>query len=322
MSSRNKPIISLIVPAYNVAEFLPDCLQSLGAQTDFEDYEIIVIDDGSTDGTAKICDEYQSDKLYVIHQKNAGLSGARNTGIKQARGEFLSFVDGDDVVSPDFLKRLYDTAIKTSADIVICDFAEFSAKLPTFSHKISTPTFTDGHAAAKRLLIAQENRDVIICNKLFRGSLFSDIEFPVGKLHEDNLTTYKLLSTASRVASISEPLYYYRKRSGSIMAEQDLLARLKVKETAAKEAINFFKNNTDLKNAAEIALLLSKFAYLDNIASGKIKNQALWQETVQEIKAMKPAALKNPYLTSKLKLYLKMLSQPSLYRLFRKSIHE
>ncbi len=322
MADQKSLKISVIVPAYNIENYLSNCLDSILAQ-DFSDYEIIVVDDGSSDGTSKICDEYAKkyDKISTIHQKNAGLSAARNTGIKNAKGEYLAFIDGDDLIAKSFLSRLYKAAASTSSDISICNIYEFS-KTPISSIKSSEIKVVDGNDATKRLLIGQENRDIIVCNKLFKKEIFESIKFPVGQLHEDTLTTYKLLSIASKVADVDDVLYFYRKRPGSIMAEQDLLERLKIKERAAKEATEYFKNNLELKQAAEIALLLSKFAYLDNIASGKIHDQKLWQETIKEINSSRKSYKNNPYLTKKLKLYLTLLKTPVTYKTFRKVIHE
>lgn len=313
---------SVIVPAYNIENYLPACLDSILAQ-DFQDFEIIIVDDGSTDNTPKICDEYQkkSMNINVIHQKNAGLSAARNTGIKQSKGEYLAFIDGDDIIAPDFLSRLLYAAERTSAEVAICGFLEFTDKIPQTTPSDRQEIYTSKEAV-KKLLISQENYYIIVCNKLYKRELFKNTKFPIGELHEDNLTTYKLLAEATRVVTVSDKLYFYRKREGSIMAEQDLLARLKIKERAAKEAIEYFDNTPDLKQAARVALLLSKFAYLDNVASGKIHDQNLWQKTVKEIKNSKKAYLKNPYLTKKLKLYLNLLNTPAFYKIFRKIIHE
>lgn len=313
--------ISVIIPAYNIEEYLSACLDSVLSQK-FKDFEIIIVDDGSTDNTPKICDEYQKkfSQISVLHQKNTGLSAARNAGIKKAKGEYLALIDGDDLIAKDFLSHLYQTAIETTSDIVICDFLEFS-KTPPHTAGSHLPTTTDGQAAAIRLLVGQENRDVIACNKLYKRALFKDIKYPVGALHEDNLTTYKLLAKAHRVAIAPEALYFYRRREGSITAEQDIRSSLEAKERAAREAIQYFKNSKELHSAAEIALLLSYFAYLDNIAAGRIKDQTLWQETIKKIKASKKSYLNNPYLTKKLKLYLALIKIPFIYKLFRKIIH-
>lgn len=315
------PLISVIVPAYNIETFLPACVESIESQS-YKNFEVILVDDGSTDHTPEICDKYkgQFKNISIVHQKNAGLSSARNTGINKAKGEYLAFVDGDDLVAPEFLTQLYKVANLSCADISECGYVEFDKAAAPTSRDHNLKIYTTSEAVTN-LLIGQENKDVVTWNKLYKKELFRDIKFPVGELHEDNLTTYKLLGKSPNVAVFDDELYCYRQRSGSIMAEQDLLARLNQKERSAREAIEYFDKNSDLKQSAKVALLLSKFAYLDNIASGRIHDKNLWQKTVKEIKQSKKEYQKNPHLTKKLKLYLALLKAPFLYRLFRKIIH-
>ena len=315
-------LISVIVPAYNIKNYISDCLNSILAQ-DFLGYEIVIVNDGSTDDTPKICSKYAEkyNKIKVIHQKNAGLSAARNTGIKNAKGKYLAFIDGDDIIDKNFLSRLYQAIETTGSDIAICNFIEFSETVPTSAKASSEIKVVNRDEAVTALLIKQENRDVIACNKLYKKELFKNIKFPVGEIHEDNLTTYKLLAAASKVANIEDGLYFYRRHSGSITDTHELVLGLKMKERAAREAIEYFKSNQKLERAAEIALLLSEFAYLDNIASGKIHDQELWRETIKKINSSHKSYKTNPYLTKKLKLYLALLRFPSLYKLFRKIIH-
>ena len=318
-----KELISIIVPAYNIEEYLSPCMDSILSQ-DYENFEIVLIDDGSTDNTPSICNKYKEkdSRVIVIHQRNAGLSVARNAGIKHARGKYLAFVDGDDLIAPGFLSGLYQAASENSAEVTMCGYAEFSGTPDKFSPKKSTCKTYDSSEIVTRLFIAQENYDIVTWNKLYKKELFNTISFPIGELHEDTLTTYKILAAANKIATLEDKLYYYRKRSGSIMAEQDLLDRLKTKERAAKEAIKYFSNDNNLKSAAEVALLLAKVAYLDNIASGKIRDKNLWQRTIKEINVSRKEYKNNPYLTKKLKLYLNLLKTPFVYKLFRKTIHE
>ena len=119
------PKVSIIIPAYNIEKYLSACLDSALSQ-DFSNYEIVVIDDGSTDNTPKISDEYAKkyENVITIHQKNSGLSSARNTGIKRAKGEYVALIDGDDIIAPNFLARLYQAVTKTNSDIAICNFQE------------------------------------------------------------------------------------------------------------------------------------------------------------------------------------------------------
>ena len=124
MEESNGKLVSIIVPVYQVKEYVGECVESLRAQT-YTNLEILLVDDGSTDGSGEICDEYvrSDNRIRVIHQKNRGLSAARNTGLDQAAGEYVAFVDSDDVVLPDFIETLYDLSGRYQADIAACDAA-------------------------------------------------------------------------------------------------------------------------------------------------------------------------------------------------------
>lgn len=323
----NTPLISVIVPVYNLEKYLPACLDSLLAQT-YQNLEIILVDDGSTDHSAKLCDAFvkliasrpgqaNSPSAKAIHQKNQGLSAARNAGIKAASGELLVFVDGDDLVSQNFLLNLVSTLQNYDADLAVCGFQTFENTPELSKSQKNTPktSVISGEKAVVNLLVGQENLDIMSCNKLYRKKLFDGIEFPVGELNEDSLTTYKLYAAAKKVSYTNEKLYFYRQnRTGSIMKEQNLLVRLGQREKAAREAIKYFSDDKHLAPAAEISLLTAKFAYLDNALYKKIPEN-YGTSALDWIKSHKTNCLKNPYLTKKLKLYLKNLN---LYKIFRK----
>jgi len=309
-----KPLISIIVPAYNVQDYITDCLTSLTLQT-YANLEIIVIDDGSTDQTGNICDALASNdqRIRVIHQQNAGLSSARNKGIIESKGGLIAFVDGDDTVKPEYVEKLVEN-LSEHDDISVCGYLEKDNNVEKIV-QLPTVERLSGIEATKRLLINQENYDLVAWNKLYRKKLFIEhqIKYPVGEIHEDSLTTYKLYAAARQVSFCQEPLYAYRHRSGSIMSEIAKIKSLEFRERAANEAIEYFKNNTELKPAAEIALLTAKFAYLDCAIRGEI-DQKHGDEAESWIKEHKKAYRHNPSLTKKLRLYLKL---GSLYRAFR-----
>ena len=119
-------LVSVIVPVYNVSPYLREALDSVINQT-YKELEIIIVDDGSTDGSASIYEEYAASdpRIKLIHQANKGLSGARNTGLEHATGEFVSFIDSDDSISPMFIESLVNAMVSTSADVSICRFSAF-----------------------------------------------------------------------------------------------------------------------------------------------------------------------------------------------------
>lgn len=311
-----KPLISIIVPVYNVEDFVGKCLESIIRQS-YENLDIVVVDDGSTDGSGEICDEFakKDKRIRVFHKKNGGLSDARNFGMKKSKGELIAFVDSDDWVKKDYISVMYEAMGETNAGVVVCGYNNVKPKDITMS----------GKDATVKLLTKQENLDIVAWNKLYRKSLFLDNEiyFPVGKKHEDTLTTYKVLSKARKVNYISQSLYEYVERKNSIMGEGKIEERLLVRERAVKEAVEYFKNNADLKQAAEISLLLAEYAFLDFAISGKIDKK--YGEIAKKwIKKHKKEYVDNKYLTNKLKIYNLMSTNldGGMYWAFRKIKHE
>jgi len=215
-----KPLISIIVPVYNVEQYLQRCLESIINQT-YKNLEIILVDDGSPDNCPQICDDYaaKDNRIMVIHKKNGGLSDARNAGLDICKGKFISFVDSDDWIDTNYIKTLFDLLTETKTDIAIGNFfkTDGSKKNPTFpiQHRTLKPTeaiicCTRGNTPAF----------AISCSKLYKKELFDNLRFPVGKYHEDEFTTYLLFYKSTSVAYTSQVLYYYYSRETSITASQ------------------------------------------------------------------------------------------------------
>lgn len=319
----NTPLISVIVPAYNVEKYIKTCLDSLVSQT-YPNFEIIVINDGSTDQTEEVLKDYQSNhKIRVYSQKNSGISAARNQGIKLANGELICFIDSDDSVKSDFLEKLALPLLDDPiVDITVCSYQEKFEK-SIINHVLKNQKIT-GYQATKDFLIKQQDFNILIWNKLYRKSLFTDyhIEYPVGRIHEDNLTTYKLFFHAQKIAYIPDELYIYQRTHSEITknrySEEKTLKRLEAKEQMAIEAGQYLQNS-DLKLAADVALLLAYFAFLDHAINRRIE-KSYYQVYLKKIKKLSSSQLKNPFLTKKLRLYLKLIHSPRgiLYQIFRK----
>lgn len=310
----NKPkkelvLVSVIVPVYNVGKYVGKCLRSL-LQQSYGRVEIIVVDDGSTDESGKICDDLAQNepRMRVFHKKNGGLSSARNFGIAKARGEWLAFVDSDDYVRKNFISELYNAVLIEQAEVAVVGFDDIKPKKEAMS----------GKDAVVKLLVGQENIDIVTWNKIYKKSLFEGVKFPEGEKHEDSLTTYKILAKAEKVAYVPESLYVYRKREGSIMNEADEAERLETRERAAKEAIEYFADNGDLKDAAKVSLLLAKYAYIDAAVRGEIEKK-YYSENMRWIKDNKNDFKNNKYMTKKLRLY-NWLIGVGLYGAFRKVV--
>ena len=198
--------LSIIVPVYKVEEYLGECVDSLLSQT-IDDYEIILVDDGSPDNSGKIADEYAAvnpDMIRVLHIDNGGQGRARNFALDIAKGDFVGFVDSDDWVTHDMYEKMYTRAAETGADVVVCDFME---------------RFADGRESMLPASL-QDNwlgSAGSSCNKIFRRSLVGALRFPVGLWYEDFYFSAVMLLRSKHTEFIAEPLYVYRRGQESTM---------------------------------------------------------------------------------------------------------
>lgn len=309
-------LVSIIVPVYNVEGFIEKSLYSIIRQ-EYKNLDIVVVDDGSTDGSGRICDEFSKKdaRVRVFHKKNGGLSDARNFGIKKAKGDLIAFVDSDDFIKKNYVSEMYRNMNRSGSDMVVCGYNDINLKDEVLC----------GDSVVIRILTEQKNMDIVTWNKLYKKKLFVDnsIYFPEGRNHEDALTTYKLASKAKKVSYISKSLYIYIKRDNSIMGSEDIEERLKAREASAEEAVEYFEQNKKLRQAAEISLLLSKYAFLDFAIAGKI-NKKYSKSARKWIKVHRGDYKRNKYLTLKLKFYNFMSTNFGgvLYIIFRKIRHE
>ncbi len=220
------PLISVIVPVYKVEPYLRRCVDSILAQT-FTGFELIMVDDGSPDNCGAICDNYaaQDSRIHVIHQQNGGLSAARNAGIDWAfansDSQWLSFVDSDDWVYPCFLEYLYRAVQETGAKVSACGIrkVEGEVELPDVRYHAESMSWD-------QFYLTDWVRGVVAVNKLYEKSLFSGLRYPVGRIHEDEYLTYRLLARAGTVAFIDAELYMYFQNPTGIMKSSFSLKRL------------------------------------------------------------------------------------------------
>ena len=220
------PLITVIVPIYQVEAYLRDCVDSILAQT-HANLEVILVDDGSLDGCPQICDEYASldRRVCVIHKANGGLSDARNAGLDVARGEWIGFVDSDDVVEPMMFERLLVQARVYDAQIAVCNFAEFAdgqnEREALWTRGVQDQRVLSGREACCLLMVDDELQNYA-WNKLYAARLWNGVRFPVGQKYEDVNTTYKLFEKADSVVLDPEVLYWYRLRGDSIVGSRSL----------------------------------------------------------------------------------------------------
>ena len=215
MNENKNPIVSVIVPVYNTEKYIDKCIQSIVNQT-YESLEIVVIDDGSTDKSTLICDKWKDkdSRIKVIHKKNGGLSDARNIGIDNSSGEFVCFVDSDDIISPNMVEDLMNIVLCNNNDIVCCNFARFIDGEEIKYTRYSKTRSVSQQEAIKLLLKDEITNHV--CNKLFRKQVFKDIRFPIGRKYEDIGVMYKLILNSDKIIITDGKYYGYTIRNESI----------------------------------------------------------------------------------------------------------
>lgn len=241
-ANRVNPLVSIIVPIYNVERYLERCVDSLIEQT-YQNIEIILVDDGSIDLSGKICDKYagQFNRIKSYHKPNGGLSDARNYGIEYANGEYLFFVDSDDWLEIETISSMVEEAILNDSDIVCCGIKR------VYDDNVWEP-FTDKGCELYSQKEALENylNGNKICtvawNKLYKRRLFSELRFPKGKINEDEFTTYKAILASSKIVYIDDYFYCYYKRHDSIMA-LNTYKNLDIVDALGERIEFFIRNN-------------------------------------------------------------------------------
>lgn len=247
------PLVSIIVPVYNIKAYLLECVESLQKQT-YPNIEIILIDDGSSDGSEIMCDELgeTDSRIRVIHQANGGLSKARNTGLESARGKYVGFVDSDDWLELDTIEIMIQACENNDAEIAVCGLK----RVYRDGSEVFAPTkeaVYNREEALTALFRGAEFGDQA-CTKIYRREIFQSIRYPVGQHFEDVYTTYKLFLLSNKVVTVARPLYIYRQRKSSITGasfnshKMDLIV-----------AIDSIQNDADIKhNEAWEAILTQR----------------------------------------------------------------
>lgn len=220
----SNPAISVIVPVYNEERFLRNCLNSIAGQT-MRDFEVIVVNDGSTDASLSIMKEFQDKytNFIIIDEENSGVAGARNHALKYARGDYLAFVDSDDYIEPEFLEKLYLFAKKSDADIVCCGYYIY---IPEKNRRIKKPFCLKTGVYSKKKLLNSLIKDVrmhfYMWNKLWKRDLFKNhnIIFP-DMCFEDIPVSMSLFYFANKIAVINKEYYNYTRHEDSIVSNID-----------------------------------------------------------------------------------------------------
>lgn len=238
-------VVSVVVPVFNAAPHLALCIESILCQS-YPSVEIVLVDDGSTDDSGKICEYYarQEPQLKVVHQRNAGPATARNVGVGVAKGDYILFVDSDDWVDPSLVSHLREVMAATNADIVVGEFIRTAnEQSQPRSAPVEEATVLTSEDAIRALLGPQHVMWTVAVSKLFRRSALAGLDFPAGRLHEDEFFTFRALAQAGLIAHTSAAQYFYRQRPGSIMASQLDLRRGTDAIDAYRERADFLRQH-------------------------------------------------------------------------------
>ena len=276
--------ISIIVPVYNTENQIRYCLDSILNQT-YKNLEIIVVDDGTKDNAGIIAEEYskKDDRIIVIHQENQGLSAARNTGLNAATGDYISFVDSDDVLKKDFYEYMIDVLKKEDyPEIVQASFLRIDEDnienveniLEENEPEEEIKTMSNIEALEKLYGADQLEyvKFVVVWNKIYKKELYSSLRFPKGRNHEDEYTTYKAIYAAKRIAYSNRLVYGYIQTKKSIMRVGISQKRIDDTLEAYRQVYSYFKENNlpEIESKAKRRYLEYCIELVEKINQGEV----------------------------------------------------
>ncbi len=307
----NTPLISVVIPVFNIEEYLERCVSSVCEQT-YTNLEILLVDDGSTDNSGRLCDSLaEKDKrIKVFHKPNGGSSSARNLGISKACGEFVGFVDSDDYISPNMYELLYQAIQTYQADIAQAGRDEIDAEgnaLPNICEPPGQAEFVEAADFLKQLLM--HRGDCSFCTKLVKRQLFQGAEFPIGELNEDFKLLVQLLTQVKGIVSLQEQTYhvFYRIGSNTRKADKESFSRVYgdcVNNADMAEAL-VKKEYPKLEAVAFRFGMFQRLEYLLHVPISRMNREnTQYGEICRYIRRYWCKALGNPYLTRKNKVYL------------------
>ena len=295
-------MVTVIIPVYNVEMYLPLCINSILKQT-YQNLEIILIDDGSTDDSPGICDTYalKDNRIKVIHQQNQGAAVARNTGLENATGEYIVFVDSDDFINEKMIEKLYIALKQTDSDLSICNFkytSENGKEIDLKETDIKNEVLYTEEIIDK---LFQNNNCgyIVIWNKMYKKDLWKQIRYPVGVIYEDEAVIHHIFSKCKKVATIPDELYYYRQVSGSIMHSERNEKNLD-KYLALADRLMFLKSAVSKENIRKLAYQYW-YHYLDDYYyfSKRNRNSARLKQMKKTLLSVYPIMVQCGFFTVK-----------------------
>lgn len=304
------PLLTVIVPVYNILEYLPRCVRSITAQT-YRDLEILLVDDGSTDGTGELCDRLAAEdgRIQVYHKENGGSSSARNLGLSHAHGDYVGFVDSDDYIEPGMYERLLEGIRKfcvPAAQTGRNEIDEDGNLLPDICEPPKEPVVIGNQQFMEELLL--HRGDCSFCTKLIRRDLFPEDAFPVDRLNEDFHLLIRMLSGIGEIVSVPEQDYhvFYRIGSNSRKADRETFSRVygDSVENADVAAELVKREYPKLEKTAFRFGVFQRLEYLLHIPISQMRSDNVrYREVVAYLRKNWLKAMGNPILTGKNKIY-------------------
>ena len=315
-----KPLISIIVPVYNTEKYLERCVESLLAQS-YRNIEVCLVDDGSTDNSAKLCDVYEAKdpRVNVIHKINGGLSSARNAAMHRIHGEYITYVDSDDYVDKQYVEYLYELIEKNNAQVSSCgvlSIDENDVPLKKPSDKTANPDIYTSEEATIRPFY-QKGVTNHACGKMFAKSCFDDVRFPENRQYEDLATVYRLFGNAETIVIGHENLYFYLQRRDSIMHSSYSDKKMD-RIAVSQEILEYSKTRSkEFQKAAECRLFVSAVQVLRELPDDDKHNEELSVIT-DIIDTYKTSVLKNKNAKSvnRLIAFVSMVLRPKVLKKF------
>ena len=305
----NNDLISIVVPVYNVELYIEKCIKTILNQT-YENFELLLINDGSNDESGFLCDKYLKldSRVRLYHKANGGLSSARNYGIKKSFGKYITFVDSDDYIERDYLETLYTTLKEKNVNIAVCPYSIIRGeKIINIGNGYKSELLSTAGSLSRMLL--EQGFTVSAYAKLYRKSLFNDISYPEGKVYEDNATTYKLFLKCNEIAYNNKSIYNYCIRSNSITTKSFSIKNIDyitITDSACNEILKHYPSLEDecKYRKAFVRLTILKKMMGANIEDNLVHYQ---DEIIVYLKTRYDILLKNKFIDNKIRLPMILL---------------
>ena len=303
MSNYGNELISIIVPVYNVEQYLEKCVDSIINQT-YKNLEIILVDDGATDSSSKLCDKLAKidNRIKVYHKENGGLSDARNYGVERATGDYIGFVDSDDYIDSEMYEELYEAIKKENVDVVECNLKIiYPDRVELFTEQKYYNVYTKQEYLEEYLKI--EKIFGSACVRLIKSDIAKKLKFPVGKLYEDTYYAYDLIEKVDRYVIMNNPYYNYLMRENSITNTKFNPRIFDLIEIVEKFRKTTYENYPGLKEAADCRKMYAYFSVLNSILlEENYRDNEYYSEILSYFKRNYISLLKNKYINRNRKL--------------------